>query len=89
MTDTVCANSDTFQYALSPIVCIAYSLPAFLPHLRPAPRSVNQIEINISQTTRIHGKLYRLLNAFVAIIFFELCGIEYFGPRYLGGLAEI
>lgn len=37
----------------------------------------------------MHRKLYSLLNVFVAIIFFELRGIEYFGPRYIRGLAEV
>lgn len=89
MTDTVRADSDAFQDTLSASVCVAYSLPAFLPHLRPTPWSVDEIEINVSQTTLFHRKLYSLLNAFVAIIFFEFCGIEYFGPRRVRGLAEI
>ena len=68
---------------------ITYGLPAFLPGLGAAKRSMNEVQVNITETALSKRRFYRLSDSGIYVIPFEFSREKYLGAVYPGQLAEI
>ena len=86
MTDSECADAYASQFAI--FLCIADSMPTFLPCLRAADRSMDEIQVDIAKATFVQRFLDCLLDVIVTVIQLELGSEEDIRSRSIGCFAK-
>lgn len=83
----ICAYANALDDSF--LLGIAYGLPAFLSGLGAAKRSMNEVQVNITETALSKRRFYRLSDSGIPVILFEFSREKYLGAVYPGRLAKI